>query len=243
MASDVEIEALLERDEYLQVFNNLGHFSLKLNNSNVAGGGVRLDSESAQDSLYLCVNALVKQGQEVATDYLLNAKEAKAMKHLDWARVDETGLDPNKKADLKKIEAIKAARDHYKPVETYYADAEKQFAEFTPDSLSPRLPQVLLPREGSYLSVTPLACAGYCAIVSEAMWGSHSFIKRADFPVGGANPQNIGRHAHYMQKPLVMSAPKEDQATRLLFSVYYNGPAGTIFSTSGSHVQMGGRGR
>lgn len=107
-------------------------------------------------------------------------------------------------------------------------------AAFGTRSIDPRLRQVLFPVGGDrYVALSPLHCMPFSRELQRRLGQ-----EKADHPdgetvlasrprtileVGGANPQNVGRHVRAGRLVLVFHAPEESGPVRNAFAVYHHG--------------------
>jgi hypothetical protein len=211
----------LEQDVYERSFGQLVHFSFKVVNSNTPPGGIRLAREEVQDTFpYVSVSGLLAQEHPIDLDYASMTPPAIAthLKHLRIAQGrDDRETITNPEVVIRSAEAATSGR-----------------LELGTDSVEPRLRQILLPRDHAfdeYVSVTPLASAGLCAVVSESAKAigngpeedQRRRIPRAVLTIGGSNTQNVGSLVRQMQRPLFFSAPRQDPELKRAMSLFYNG--------------------
>ncbi|MGH9799601.1 MAG: hypothetical protein ACRD82_04490, partial [Blastocatellia bacterium] len=128
-------------------------------------------------------------------------------------------------AEIEQAEALKtllAAK-----VEQAYADSGGL------EYVSPRMRQLLLPKDKNYVAITPLPCGGLSQEINRRVQAHNDAakdtglisIKLATLGVGGSNPQNVGSLVREMQTAMVFSAPTEDRFLRLAFAIHHNGIA------------------
>lgn len=207
---------------YLELIQEMSHFSMKTVNSNAEAGGIRLTSASALKLPYLSVRTLIGSGQTVALDYLKDAAKATRAKQLQIAMTGKAPLDEGPAI----CAAYQAALD--KPMETGL------------DHVSPRLRQILLPRAAApngYLSITPLSAAGTASLT--AQWvrdhnaarkagtkdkASYRRVRTATLGFGGSKPINVGFLTRDLQSLIVAEGPTESPYLRAALALHYKGP-------------------
>ncbi len=240
--SNKYIEPMLEDIVYERVFGNLAHFSFKLMNTN-AKGAIRIDENNVSKNLYACVETSISHGNTIAKDYFKGAGEAKAFKHLRLARavIDErliselneksvvrqskplTAEQKKAKNKAKDLQLRREAKLHFAPVLTIYDKADSSFHLFEEEKLNPRLTQILLPKDGQYVSVTPIASSGFGLHIANRRREKKLSLKSAQRSVGGANSQNVGGLTYYITEPLVTGCPKENKRLKEVLAIFYKG--------------------
>lgn len=217
-------------DVYRDVARTLVHFSTKGVNSNAEAGGIRLGRESGLNLPYVSARCLLERGVELAVDCTKNAgNTATVVKQIRKLATDEHG---------ESVDAAKAIR-------AAIVNAVANGDEFGTETVSPRLRQLLLPREnGEYVAVTPLPAGGLSEVINERIQAHHTAIDEAHkqakddgstiahiphrlrigtLGVGGANPQNVGALVREMQTLLVFDAPTENPELRDAYRIHYQG--------------------
>ncbi|WP_231368488.1 type I-F CRISPR-associated protein Csy1 [Thioalkalivibrio sp. AKL8] len=233
----------------------LVHFSFKVVNTNIApGGGVRISQNQALDRPHVCARTYLCESPAAAGAVLSgldsianisvsgparhNASErvtigpAKLLKAVRLFRGEAVKLDSPPEADLAEQAEV---------TDAYLDVASKSPAVINGDRLSPRLRQILLPREDGYLAVTPLTSTGVGLAVNEAIRARDDafFASRKaaeapstrriplvpQFSVGGSKPQNAGaRVGEWTKRPLVFdSVPTLDRELKRAFHLAYAG--------------------
>lgn len=195
------------------------HFSAKIVNSNTPAAGVRLSTEQKQDLPYLCVSTVGPS--KVPLDYLKNAGAAATIaKNLD-AVAKGTVLQaftdvPSEDIDTYRVGLADAG--------TYY--------EAGTGMVGKRLRQIIVQdAEGNDIALTPLASSGFALLLQQRIEqeihnsapDTYRYRARGVLGIGGANPQNVGRHVRSLQRPLWYSAPAEDPELRKALAIHYRG--------------------
>jgi len=231
------IEDILPPEKYREVFNTMAHFAMKLSNTNAAGA-IRIDQTYAKTIPYAAVCTSLAHGKDIPTDYTRGAGDAKAAKHLRWATSTATAKDAQQfeaqsenasnktekkrfSVDAQNIRDIIAVKPYYASVKTLYEQADHHYAIINGEKISPRLTQLLLPKQDGYIAVTPLASAGYGCCFSQEIKKHDRWLSRVKRSLGGANPQNIGGLVYWLTKPLLMSAPHENAETKRIYQALY----------------------
>lgn len=210
-------------ERYREVMTELVHFSWKTVNSNIAAGGVRLDHERIMRLPYLSVRALLSGKHRISLDYQKNTGNiATVVKQIGMARRGEAPA-----AEGVEILAMLAQKTG-------------SAACFGTESVSPRMRQLLLPRqpvpvpgmETDYVAVSPVGCGGLNALVNAAVEAHNEQakvdrglvrIRQAHLPFGGANPQNVGSLVRDMQTPMFFAPPQENPEIRKVLALYHKG--------------------
>lgn len=232
------IESLLDTQVYNEVFDTLAHFNCKLTNSN-ARGSIRVAKEYSKPLPYACVASAHAASVDIPLDYTRGAKDAKAFKHLQHAR-REIDIDHLKKlessvlsstnkktkakdsASLKDLQERNEAKVHFAKVGEIYQAIPDQTRHRDLDAIDPRMPQILLPKNGEYIAVTPIASSGFSVHVNKLSRGLG--LKQAHRSIGGKNSQNVGGLVYAITKGIVTSAPSEDTSIARLYRLVYKGP-------------------
>lgn len=201
------------------------HVSLKTINSNIAKGGIRIAQEQALDLPYISARTLLSDDILIPTDYQANAgKTATIFKVVKAAQLNE---------DL--TEADDEFRNNVVALKLQLKTAfSRRFAAGL-EHIDIRMRQLLMPKNGQYISISPLTAAGLNHLLnvevdqlkeqrkSEAKDSKLKNIQTAVFGIGGSNPQNVGSLVRAMQRPIVMNAPRLDTKDRLAFQYFYKG--------------------
>ncbi|MCU4414464.1 hypothetical protein KTH71_10520 [Acinetobacter sp. WU_MDCI_Axc73] len=210
-------------DVYKNALQESVHFSVKTINSNIEKGGLRLSKKQALDLPYLSARTLLNEDFLIPTDYQANAgktasifKVVKAAILGDDVSAEETEFQ-QQVAQLKPL--IKPIFD-----ESYQAGT---------DYIDIRMRQLLIPKHGEYVSISPLTAAGVNYLINqevdqinEARKEKDSVLNRiqtAVFGIGGANPQNVGSLVRSMQRPITLDSPQTDDDIRAAFKIFHTG--------------------
>jgi hypothetical protein len=199
---------------------NFVHFSNKVTNSNTLPGGVRL---SNTQKIVLPVVAVQTLGASaVPLDYVSNAKQAatvaKQLEAVTNGTVDALFID--------------VPADNLAIYQREYAAARNYAAEINQEGIAKRLRQIIVQdAEGNDVALTPLGCAGLGVVMNQRLKVEReTFVDkervyrgRGFLELGGANPQNIGRHIRSIQRPLWFTAPTEDLKMRAAYAIHHNG--------------------
>lgn len=232
MAAPPKISASKEQEwkpfteeEYRSVARRLVHFSAKGVNSNAEPFGIRLCGDAALALPYISVRCLMGKGVGVATDYTKNTGSvATVVKQVRALVSGEAEVD----FDL--------ARDYLAAIAEASAGAHVEGVE----QVSPRLRQILLPKDDSYVAVTPLPSGGLSREINRRVQSHNEHINAArkespknrqvgerlrlgSLGVGGAKPQNVGSLARDMQSVLVFRAPAENLELRIAYAIHHRG--------------------
>jgi len=203
----------------------LFHFSSKAVHSNASVGGVRLGSEQALDLPYIGARTLMSEGASIGLDYIDGATSASHLKRIRL--IEENGADP----DL--------STDECSDLMAHLAAIGREHAEHGLYHVSMRLRQVLLPKDGQYISMTPMSSAGLCEFIINKF---NDFTNKQiedgkkenrrlprpervnSFSVGGSNPQNVGGRVRALHKPVVfVNVPRIDLGLRHAMSTHFKG--------------------
>lgn len=224
-------------ERYAEVLEELVHFSFKTTNSNIPAGGIRLGHALSEPNTmplpYVCVKTLLAAGEELALDYQKNTGNvATVVKQL---RMVQQNTVPSA-VSLAEREAIADLA----------VTTGSAAAEFGMNDISPRMRQVLLPKNpyaasDDYVSFSPVGAGGLNAAWNTAIAAHNEQVKaektekerqdkrslrrltQAYLPFGGANPQNVGSLVREMQTPLFCAAPQENPEIRKAIALYYKG--------------------
>lgn len=211
-------------DQYRQGLTESVHFSNKTINSNIDKGGIRLAKSQSLDLPYISARTLLADDITIPTDYQANAgKTATLFKVIKSAILDE---DLSEQDD-----EFKNAVQAIKPDITHLFDTPYQAGL---EHINIRMRQLLLPKEDSYISVSPISAVGVnywltneVEAIKEARQSNDKLhnIVTAVFGIGGSNVQNIGSPSliRTLQRPIYLTAPSADDAIRQAFSLYYKG--------------------
>ncbi|MGF6489166.1 hypothetical protein [Pseudomonas frederiksbergensis] len=214
------------RVEYRQAIGSLVHQSFKTVNTNAAAGGVRIPRESGLKLPYVSARALIGAGVDIHMDRYETAGSA-----IIYGQIDE--VDGGRTKGVPAHDRI-LIRNELNKVRFVGLVAKGEH-------VSPRLRQILLPKNGGYVAITPMSCAGVSREIRAAL-SAHidafmeegkdpsrksertlRYIQTARFPIGGGNPRNAGGLAYVMQAPLLADAPRPYGGLREAFSLHFNG--------------------
>jgi hypothetical protein len=236
------IEPPLADEVYLKVFNNLAHFSLKLVNSNTKGA-IRVDGSYKKDLPYLALCTAQNSGIEVRMDYFKGALDAKAFKHLGLSLLEITEVDVNQakeamgssigpQSEQKALKDAHTKAEHNLEARMHYSRASELFKELSlspgvldVEALNPRITQLLVPKDGDYVSLSPIPSSGFGQYVGEVRRKTYDSNLSAFRSIGGANSQNIGGLVYHLRSPVFLSAPAENAALRAAMSLLHKGVA------------------
>ncbi len=198
------------------------HFSIKTINSNAESGGIRLSKSQELDLPYISARTLLNEGLMIPTDYQGNAQKARVFKVIKAMMLNE---------DISKQEL-----DFQQQVVKLTPELATLFDKPYQENLSyinPRVRQLLIPKNGKYLSISPISSAGVNYLFNQEVDDIEQQIKEKDadfhnlqmavFGIGGSNPQNVGGLVREMQRPIVLSAPKIDNHSRQALAIFYRG--------------------
>lgn len=234
------IESPLADEAYLKVFENLAHFSLKLVNSNTKGA-IRVDGSYKKDMPYLALCTAQNSGIAVRMDYFKGAADAKAFKHLGLSLLEITEVDVNHakealdsstgpKSEQKTLKDAHTKAEHNLEARVHYARASELFNELELPanvldvaSLNPRITQLLVPKDGDYVSLSPIPSAGFGQYVGKVRRETFDSNLAAFRSIGGANSQNIGGLVYHLRSPVFLSAPAENSELRAAMSLLHKG--------------------
>lgn len=209
----------LPHELYAATCAELVTFSHKTVNSNAPAGGIRLAPEQGLKQPYVSARTLLGAGEALALDYPANAgKAATAVKQLNQLREG----------------SATAPADEAERILATLAEATARGTQIGTDKVSLRARQLLLPKEGGYVAVTPLTAGGlnrklrarvrqHNDHLKEAPDDSRRRIPFAVFGLGGSNPQNVGSLVRDMQRPLVFFAPTENRQVRAILALHFQG--------------------
>lgn len=179
-------------EEYLDAIDTMVHQSFKSVNTNCAAGGVLIGNDQGVALPYVAVRTLLAAGQPVLLDRTTSVRSSIISSQIQ--RIDQGRTHG---ASLEEVDLIQKA----------LARARAR-GKVLCKELSPRLRQILLPREdGSYLSVSPISVAGLserlrvlmtqkAKVIAEMreqnnpLLESTRLIETCQINIGGANFQN-----------------------------------------------------
>lgn len=211
-------------DQYRQTLAESVHFSNKTINSNIEKGGIRLAKSQALDLPYISARTLLADDITIPTDYQANAGKIPTMFKIIKAAMLDENLDEFED-DLKNIANI-LKQDIVTIFDNPYQSKLKH--------INIRMRQLLLPKEESYLSISPISAVGVnywlaseIERIKEVRQSDDKFhnITTAVFGIGGSNIQNVGSpiFIRTLQRPIYLTAPTADDTIRQAFSLYYKG--------------------
>ncbi|WP_231363213.1 MULTISPECIES: hypothetical protein [unclassified Thioalkalivibrio] len=233
----------------------LVHYSFKVVNTNISpGGGVRISQDQKLHFPHICAHTALCERDDFANEVLSgldctanlavsgpdrhdaskNARvgPSKLLTAVRFLRGESVKMDAPPALDLLAQTEL---------LEAYAEVASRQPAVLNGDRLSPRLRQILLPRNDDYLAVTPLTSTGVGLSVSRAVRardddffarlkaGEGAVTRRiprvSQFSVGGSKPQNAGvRVGEWTRRPLVFdSVPRMGAGLKRAFHLAYSG--------------------
>ena len=212
-------------DIFQQALAESVHFSVKIINSNIEKGGIRIAQTQALDLPYISTRTLLADDLLIPTDYQANAgKTATIFKVVKAAQLDE---------DLSEMDdEFKQRVAELKP---HLKTAFEQSFSAGLDNIDIRMRQLLIPKDGEYISISPLSAAGVNLLLNvevdklkeqHKIEGKDSKLKNiqtAVFGIGGSNPQNVGSLVRSMQRPIVLGSPTIKLNERLAFQYFYKG--------------------
>ena len=201
-------------EQYQQEAARLVHFSGKTVNSNVPACGVRIERDCGLDLPLVGVRTLLADEVFVPLDYTQNAgKTATVVKQM---RLAGNGEIPET-----------VPEDQIQAIRRVVAEATVSAYEEGVEWVSPRLRQILLPKDGGqYVAVTPLGSGGLSALLNKklaAMPERRKKFRHALLGIGGSNPQNVGSLVREMRNPLLFFAPGENLLERRVLAIHYRG--------------------
>ncbi|BCU08480.1 hypothetical protein [Allochromatium tepidum] len=206
-------------DTYTRKVSQYVHFSFKATNSNADAGGIRLGPQQGLNMPYVSARSLIEAGYDIPLDYAEGgAADAGIAKQV--AAFDAGEKQPESPFEAEAIRLV-------------MQEARETGLELNTNAVCIRQHQLLLPCDGTYVSMTPLASGGLCEIIQDR-FEVHSEaakergeltprLRRAFLGFGGSNSQNVGRLVRHMQKPLVFFAPQKNCDLREVLSLYYRG--------------------
>ncbi|MEQ1248578.1 hypothetical protein ABLT93_15570 [Acinetobacter soli] len=212
-----------QTDIFINALEESVHFSLKTINSNIEKGGIRLSKQQALDLPYLSARTLLNEDFLIPTDYQANAgKTASIFKVVKAAMIDNE-ISSEEAEFQQQVEQLKPSISSIFN-EPYQAGTE---------NIDIRMRQLLIPKNGEYVSVSPLTAAGVNYLVNQEVDAVNELRKEKDsdfnriqtavFGIGGANPQNVGSLVRSMQRPITLDAPKADENIRKGIKVFHSG--------------------
>jgi hypothetical protein len=225
---------LIPEEVYKIEADKLIHFSAKIVNSNADDFGVRLGQEHRLRMSYVSARCLIHKDVMLELDYAKNPSAS------------TTDLDPNiKVADVfKQIRRLQTHEPEAEAAEGGHAETLRQILSSTLaetyasssglQNVSPRMRQLLLPRDGDYVSITPLPSAGLSREINRRIHLHNDTAKQnlqlrkirdATLGVGGSNPQNVGSLVRETQTAWTFGSPTENRAIRTALAIHYNGIA------------------
>ncbi|MDU3124041.1 MAG: hypothetical protein E6710_17310, partial [Acinetobacter baumannii] len=212
-----------QTDIFINALEESVHFSLKTINSNIEKGGIRLSKQQALDLPYLSARTLLNEDFLIPTDYQANAgKTASIFKVVKAAMINDD-ISSEEAEFQQQVEQLKPSISSIFN-EPYQAGTE---------NIDIRMRQLLIPKNGEYVSVSPLTAAGVNYLVNQEVDAVNELRKEKDsefnriqtavFGIGGANPQNVGSLVRSMQRPITVDAPQASEKVRQALAIFYNG--------------------
>ena len=213
----------LENDVYIEALEESVHFSFKTINSNIEKGGIRLDKNQALDLPYLSARTLLNENFLIPTDYQANAgKTASLFKVVKAAMLN----DDTSSEETEFQQQVERIKPYIQPI----FDAPYQAGT---EDIDIRMRQLLIPKNGEYISISPLTAAGVNYLINQEVDAINFARKEKDsefngiqtavFGIGGANPQNVGSLVRAMQRPITLSTPQASEKIRQALAIFYNG--------------------
>lgn len=228
-----------ELDTVLAHVSELVTHSFKIVNSNCKAGGLRAKPNKAVASYFTSLALL-----NPVLDYTDNGKLAGKIKsavykfiHLfqsPQTRIESAGAKADvlslfeRKVDKETLFVIKVTDGDKQTLSDALTAALTESKDITTQSLDPRLKQVVIPFQDSYLSLTPLYGAGLGKALSDLIWSARRDKKQRSpktisMNYGGANKQNIGGLGHHLSLGLAFDAVSESPELKRAYAIYYNG--------------------
>lgn len=210
---------VLPHELYEATCAELVTLSLKTVNSNAPACGIRLAIEQALRLPYVSSRTLLGAGEVPALDYPANkGRVATAVKQLNQI---QEGV-------------ATAPADEARRLLATLAHATARGVQIGTDKVSLRARQVLLPRQGGYVSATPMTAGGVSRKIRTRVREHNDRVKEtqdeslrripvAVFGLGGSNPQNVGSLVRDMQRPLVFFAPTENRELKAVLALHFQG--------------------
>lgn len=212
---------------YQQALAESVHHSLKIVNSNIKGGGLRLAQKQALDLPYISARTLISENTHVPSTYHTNSgKSATLFKVVNALQLNE---------DLS--EEDDEFKQHVLDLKPHLNTAFEQAFSSGLEIIDIRMRQLLIPKDGEYVSLSPLSAAGVNLLLNRKFdtlkeqhkaQGKDSKLKNiqtAVFGIGGSNIQNVGTPPliRAIQRPIVLGSPTLEPKTRLAFQYFYKG--------------------
>lgn len=204
--------------DYEKIVRSLVHFSAKTTNSNTRAFGIRLGTMDRQALPFVSVSTI--NPDAVSVDYEENSgKNATILKQID--AVLEKRLD---NFETVRSDDVAIIRNAVKELDERY--------ETSHSAVKMRLRQIIVQdANGQDIALTPLQSAGFSKLLEarlseekeSGILPNKCSRHRGYLAIGGSNPQNVGRHAQYMRRPLWFDAPHEDKEISKTFAIYHNG--------------------
>lgn len=213
---------------YQQVLAESVHHSLKITNSNIKGGGIRVSNSAHLDLPYISVRTLLNENILIPVTYHTNSgNTATLFKVINAVQLNE---------DTSTLD-----EEFQQNVFTLRPQFQKVFSKSFSCGLNTidiRMRQLLIPyNNGKYISISPLAAPGLNLVLNEKLEAIKELrkvegkdsklknIKSAVFGIGGSNVQNCGTPPlmRAIQRPIVLGSPTLDPKTRLAFQYFYKG--------------------
>ncbi len=215
-------------EQYKLALSRMVHQSFKTVNTNTEAGGVRIPRQAGLKLPYVSARTLIGAGIDVRMDRYEGAGAARIYGQIDEIETGRTEEVPEAVRQLV-LNGLNEVRN-----KSAIAGGEHVF---------PRMRQILLPHDGSYVAISPVACAGVALEIRQAVsnhWAAFIAeseqakaqpklvrtlrgIDNAVFPIGGSNAQNAGMLIYAFQSPLMGSAPRLQATLRQALSVHFKG--------------------
>lgn len=204
----------LSADDHLSAASQAVHFSFKYTNSNARAGGIRVSKSKALKLPHLSVRTVIAK-RILPVDY---TKSVTKYTGPDGSPISRAYKQVNRIISAPEAIPEKIAPSLISRIRSIVS--EDDFSDCG-DSINFRMKQLLLPRStNDYLSVTPLMSSGLSAEfnarlgmvrrMSKEHGESIRRVYSGDFPIGGANPVNVGSAGMLLQglrRPAVFFAP------------------------------------
>lgn len=212
-----------KNDVYINALEESVHFSFKTINSNIEKGGIRLNKQQALDLPYLSARTLLNENFLIPTDYQANAGKTASYFKVVKAAILNDDISLEEAEFQQQVEQLKP---YIQPIfnAPYQAGTE---------DIDIRMRQLLIPKNGEYISISPLTAAGVNYLINQEVDtiniarkeknSEFNGIQTAVFGIGGANPQNVGSLVRAMQRPITLSTPQASEKIRQALAIFYNG--------------------
>ena len=224
-------------ETYRNTVNEMVHFNVKTINSNAKSTGIRINKDAAVNLPYISARTLLHADVELALDYAKGGAAVSGVVSQIYGIIEQNDF------------ALAATKEEKEAIHQAMKEANENFFSFGTESVDSRLRQLLIPHpdaERGYVAVTPITSNGLCHYLMDSQTGlvalhnekafeeaktarsnrssrQYRRIRQAQFGLGGANPQNVGRLVRSMQRPIFVSGPALPQTSRRAFSIYHRG--------------------